>query len=138
MSWISELKDSVAGRASIVALIPDASADGVRIHPNKLPQRAVLPALVFQVISRPHNEYTHGGESGLRSPRVQWSCWARTYDDAHDLAETLTAELGGTTIQLASTRFAVAMISDEIDDVQAETGNQRVIVDMLLRQEESS
>lgn len=136
MSWITELKANVAGRAAIVAMIPDASADGVRIHPNRLPQRAELPALVYQVISRPHNEYAHDGESGLRSPRVQWSCWGKTYDDAHDLAETLTAELGGKTLELASTRFAVAMISDEIDDIQAETGNQRVIVDMLLRQEE--
>lgn len=136
MSWISELKDEVATRAPIVALISDSSPDGVKIHPNKLPQRADLPALVYQVISRPHNEYTHDGESGLRSPRVQWSAWGKTYDDAHDLAEALTSEFGGTTIELASTRFAVAMISDEIDDVQAETGNQRVIVDMLLRQEE--
>lgn len=137
MTWIVELKDYVAARPAIIAAIPDASPDGVRISPNKLPQRPVLPALVYQGISRPRNELTHDGDSGLRSPRVQWSAWGKTYDDARALAEVLANELHGVTIEVAGSRFALSTVVDEIDDHDKESGLSRVIVDTLLRQEES-
>jgi hypothetical protein len=138
-TWIVELKDYVAARPSIIAQIGDATdgPDEVRLWPGKLRQRPTLPAATFQMISRPRNEMTHDGVSGLRSPRVQWSCWGKTYDDAHDLAEAVASELDGVTIVLAGSRIACSSVVDELDDYEKETGLSRVIVDTLLRQEEN-
>lgn len=130
MSWIVELVTHVEALPAVSAIIND------RMWPNKLRQSPTLPAIVYQAISRPRNELTHEGDSGLRSPRVQWSCWGKSYDDAHDLAEALSTELHGVTIELAGSRFACSSVVDEIDDHDQESGLSRVIVDTLLRQEE--
>lgn len=128
--WMADLRNDAVGRAPIAALIGD------RCWPNRLQQRAEVPALVYQVISRPF-QYTHDGDSGLRSPRVQWSSWAKTYDAAWELAEVLASEYSGVSLVLADHEYACAMIVDELDDQDQETGMTRVIVDMLLRQKES-
>lgn len=130
MSWIVELVNHVEALPAVAAKIDN------RMWPLKLRQSPTLPACVYQVVSRPFNELTHEGDSGLRSPRVQWSCWGKSYDDARDLAEVLVTELHGVTIELASSRFACSSVVDEIDDHDQESGISRVIVDTLLRQEE--
>ncbi len=134
--WVDELRSDVVAQASIEALI--GAEPNARCWPNRLRQRAEVPALVYQVISRPFNEYTHDGDSGLRSPRVQWSSWSKTYDDAWQLAQALTALYSGVTLVLADHEYACVMIVDERDDQDQETGLSRVIVDMLLRQKESA
>lgn len=134
--WLTELRDDVASRGPIAARI--GAAPNGRLYPKRLRQGEDIGtgAMTFQVISRPFNEYSHDGDSGLRSPRVQWSSWGKTSDDAWTLAEALTAEYSGVTLALATAEFSCATIVGELEDWDAETGLSRVIVDMLLRQKE--
>lgn len=59
-----------------------------RIFPLRMPQKKPLPAVVYQQIGLdPVNSLA--GDSGLDQVRMQLSCWARTYEQAVDLAQVV-------------------------------------------------
>ena len=68
---------------------------GNRIYPQKLPQDAQLPAVVYMMVSSLH-VIAHGARgSGLATPRFQFSCLASTYPGAKLLAEQVRLALQG-------------------------------------------
>jgi len=68
-----------------------AALVGSRIHPQVLPQKVDYPAVTyFRVGGR--EEYTQSGTVRVR-PRVQLSCWARTYQEAKAVAGQVKAAL---------------------------------------------
>lgn len=50
---------------------------GTRFHPDALPQTIVLPAIRFQVISRPRS-YTFCQVAPLQHVRVQFDCYVKS------------------------------------------------------------
>lgn len=67
---------------------------GKRIHANVAPQQGKLPCIVYQQIHGPR-VYSHEGDSQLLYPRYQFSCWAKTYKEAKQVAEALASLLSG-------------------------------------------
>ena len=58
------------------------------------PQDVALPYLVYQFISRV-TEYSQGGATGMKRPRVQIRSVAATYDGAKTLAAAVESVLSG-------------------------------------------
>ncbi len=70
-----------------------AALIGDRIYPVKLPQNPTYPAITyFQVSGSPI--YTKQGRHGTR-PRVQISCWAKSYTTVKQLAAAVVAAMDG-------------------------------------------
>lgn len=68
---------------------PLAAEVGRRIAPGYIPQADQLPAIAYSRV-----ETTRGrnqrGRNHLDRIRIQWDCWARTYDKAAFVARLLT------------------------------------------------
>lgn len=67
-----------------------------RIFPNAIPQKEIMPAIVYQQISG-RLDYANDGATGLSSPRVQLVCWDDTYAGAKTLAKAVESALSGYT-----------------------------------------
>lgn len=66
-----------------------------RIYPSTLPQKEpTLPAVVLNLVTET-TDYHMQGPSGLVQARYQVDCWARTPDDAVDLAALVKDRLSG-------------------------------------------
>lgn len=111
----------------VVILSADESVSslaGSRIYPLRIPQRAVLPAVVYQKIGvTPINSLD--GDSGLDIVRLQVSCWAQTYAQAADLASAVRQALTNAPTLKCLTEF-------EIDGEDQETKSFRIITDFTI------
>lgn len=67
-----------------------------RAYPNVIPQDASLPALAYQVISRPGG-MAHDGPIGIAWPRFQITAQANDFDDVVDLINKVRVALDGFT-----------------------------------------
>lgn len=68
-----------------------------RIYPVLLPQTPTLPAVTYQLISD-RRDYTHDGDSGLRTASFQFSCWGdgtNGFRNARDAAQQVVNALSG-------------------------------------------
>lgn len=62
---------------------------GLRVYPYHLPQTPTVPALTYQIVSRVATE----SNTQIFETRVQFDCWATTYDAAHALANLVQKSL---------------------------------------------
>lgn len=62
---------------------------GLRVYPYHLPQSPTLPAVTYQIVSRVATE----SNTQIFETRVQFDCWAATYDGAHELANLVQKSL---------------------------------------------
>ena len=69
---------------------------GTRAYPNVIPQDVDLPALAYQVISRPGG-MAHDGATGIAWPRFQITAQADTYTEVVDLINKVRIALDGYT-----------------------------------------
>lgn len=111
--------------ADIVATLAADSAIhnavGDRVYPLFRPQGDPLPAIVYQRISTaPVNSLS--GFSGLDQVRIQFGCYANTVADAKSLAADMRSALD------AEESLKGTCVS-EIDEIDADTRNFRVIVE---------
>jgi hypothetical protein len=88
------LRERLLGDSTINTLV-----GGVRIYPGIVPQginqaAASQPALVQNLITE-QTDYHMAGASGLVSMRVQIDAWAKTPDEAVDLANRAKDRLSG-------------------------------------------
>ncbi len=84
---VFDVKQHLENSPEVTALIGD------RIYPVKLPQNPTYPAITyFQVSGSPI--YTKQGRHGTR-PRVQISCWAKSYTQVKQLAEKVKLAMDG-------------------------------------------
>ena len=67
-----------------------------RAYPNVIPQDAALPALAYQVISRPGG-MAHDGPTGIAWPRFQITAQADTFSEIVDLTNKVRVALDGFT-----------------------------------------
>jgi len=68
-----------------------AALIGLRLYPVAIPQEAELPAIAYHRVSNPVGRNQAGGK--LFSPRYQFDCRGKTYDDALALEDALVADL---------------------------------------------
>ena len=57
---------------------------GTRIYPMSAPDTSLTPLILYQRITE-----THDSDTGLSQTRIQTDCYADTYDDVSELAETV-------------------------------------------------
>jgi hypothetical protein len=76
--------------AGIAAVVVD------RIYPNTIPQDKALPALAYQVISRP-GAMAHDGPPGIAWPRFQITAQANDYDEVVALINLVRVAFDGFT-----------------------------------------
>lgn len=116
----NDLRTLVLSDAAVADLV------GERLHPLVMPQAPTLPAITYQVISSRHAQ-SHSGVSGYGISRVQFSCYARAYDQVRSLAlallRALAAYRGNQTYSsppiALETKFAILLI-DERDSYEEE------------------
>ncbi len=78
----------VTGDTAIQAII------STRMYPRRLPDKSVLPALTYSVVSG-QRDGAHDGDSGLPRVRIQINCHANDYLNAKKLAKAVTNKLSG-------------------------------------------
>ena len=67
---------------------------GLRIFPIRIPQNSFLPAIAYQTFFSEHI-IDLKGESDLAIPRIQFSCFARTYKESKVLSLKVLAKMQG-------------------------------------------
>lgn len=97
-----------------------------RVRPKKLVESDPFPQIVYHLVSSPR-QYTHGGDSGLRSPRYQFDCWAKDPDTAEAVAEAVVEALSGRSFG----GVTFSLVIDEREDLEESTGLFRRMVDAM-------
>lgn len=119
--------------AGLCAFLESAGTPaGERIYPMRLPQRAVLPAIVYQEVS-PGIEYTQSGESGVKEPRYQLDCWAANEFAAKMLALSVRMAISNYNGAMGNEQVFAAYIDGTRDDPDPDTGRCRVILDVVIQ-----
>lgn len=97
---------------------------GSRIYPMRLPPKATLPAIVYQQISNSAIN-SIDGDSGLDNIRMQFTCWARTYEAAISLSVALRRVI-------TSSPTLKAITAMELDVEDPDTRNYGSIIDFYM------
>ncbi len=78
-------------RAHLLGDAPIAALVAARIYPSRLPQKVVVPAVTYGMVTEDRSSTRHlRGPAGLARPRYQLDCYAATFDGAralHDLCQ---------------------------------------------------
>jgi hypothetical protein len=120
--------------AGIYAFMSTTLSVGTEVYPSRLAQGATLPALVYQLIPADGPIYTHEGDTGTDVARVQFDCWADTYEAAVALHEELRAAVSGFTGSWGSVHIDHCLLdSPGQDDDDEKTGTFRRIVDAVIQ-----
>jgi hypothetical protein len=114
---------------------------GDRVYPLTLPQGAVLPAVVYQLVGGEGPLHSHAdahdgtgpaGSSYQRS-RVQLGCWADSARGAELLAAEVERAVDGFTGTWGAVPIASALVDTSLDDYRPDVGRYRRIVDVLVQ-----
>lgn len=104
--------------AGLVSLI------GARVYPDRIPQGATLPCLVYQRIdtARDLSHDTSGIGSDLAHPRFQFNAWATTKSSAKAINEQVRSALNGKRGTIATgVSINAALVADERYRYETET-----------------
>jgi hypothetical protein len=103
---------------------------GNRCYPVKLPERAEFPAITyFEVSGRENN--THDGYDKTSVNRWQVSCWAKTYKEAKELADSVKQQLrafSGSLIHVVRK----SILENEMDLYESDTGIYHIPVEFIF------
>ena len=113
---------------------------GDRVYPLTLPQGAVLPAVVYQLVGGEGPLHSHGdahdgdgaGASFQRS-RVQLGCWADSAREAEVLGLEVESAVDGFTGPWGDVWIASALVDISLDDWRPEVGKYRRVIDVLVQ-----
>lgn len=104
---------------------------GTRVHPGKLPDAPVLPAVVYQWVST-LREVAYDGPIKPVSSRLQLDAWATRYSEARALAGEISTALLGYSGMMGATFIAVPRQDAEMDIFDDETGYYRVMSEFII------
>lgn len=137
MSVIEEaIKSLLVNDAGVNAII------GGRVHPQKLPQQPVLPAISFQRITTDRVR-SHDGPSGLAAPTFQFNCWASDtesksgYQQAKDLVNALRLLIDGFRGVSQGVNIRAVFVEDDRDDQDEDRVFERIMLDAVIWHEEA-
>lgn len=128
---------SLAGTAehAVVALLEaDSTVAGLvgeRIWPNRIEQFEAMPAITYLRVSTPRTK-SHGGPSGLASPRIQVNCWGSDATTARQVAEAVRRKVDGWSGVAGGVRVDGIFVDGDRDDLDTERGIQRIILDLRV------
>jgi hypothetical protein len=111
-----------------------AAIIATRIYPNVIPQDADLPALAYQVISRP-GLMAHDGPPGYAWPRFQFTAQADDYDQVVDLMNKLRVAFDGFKGLMGGVggvQVEGAFVKDVRDDHQFSTSRETRRLDVII------
>lgn len=115
--------------AAIYDILSKASAVtaicGKRIYPIALPQGKSVPAVLFQQISS-QDVVSTSGHDGLRTDRVQVTCWDDDPDGARTLAEAVRTALLAATGSHGGSTIRYCSIEDEGDAFDLSKDNEQL------------
>ena len=117
---------------------------GDRVYPRRLPQDAVLPAVTYQIIPAVGplkvQDDAHGGSTVATYMRVrmQFDCWAATYDDMEDLAQELRQNLHAFSGTWGTLPIASVHTDLDFDSYDEEVDNYRRIIDCMVQFNEAA
>lgn len=139
MTIESGLRALLIADAGVKALVAD------RVYPMPAPQNGQYPFLTWQRISG-QRVFSMGGPSGLAEPRFQIDVWSANrenrpdgggpYAEARSIADAVRRALDGFNGTLDGIR-ASAILLDERDLFENESGTTRVSMDFRIWHEES-
>ncbi|GAB7016181.1 DUF3168 domain-containing protein [Methanogenium cariaci] len=118
-------------RSVLVANETVAGLVGTRIYRMHLPQDPTLPAITFQMISRPEDAVT-----AVASPRVQYTCYAESSTGAAALAKAVRKALHQYYGVHGDIRISRCFFSGQHDDYDEVTGTYIVPVDFRVYYQE--
>jgi hypothetical protein len=113
---------------------------GDRVYPLTLPQGAVLPAVVYQLVGGEGPLHSHsdaqGGDSThhptYQRSRVQLGCWADSARAAEVLAAEVERAVDGFSGTWGAVPVALALVELALDDYRPDVGRYRRIVDVVV------
>lgn len=124
-------------QAILTALFANASVKGVvadRIYYVQAPQGVTAPYVVFFKVSGPR-VHSHDGASGLAHPRFQFSCFAKTYAAAKQIAGYIQTVLQGYSGTLGGTGGVTVrgcFYENETDLYEPDTGLFHIALDFYI------
>lgn len=135
MSIEEVLFEYLSTSASLTALL--GAGSDARIYPKRLPQQPVLPALVFQVVSKvPAYTHEQAGDPPVASAfvrsRFQFDLWAADYEGLLPLRDALFAGISGFRGMMGAMKIESVFVLNEVDGFEADTGSARKIVDAVV------
>ena len=120
--------------AGIYSKLSAGLSVGTRVYPSRLHQGATLPAVVYQLIPSEGPIYTNDGDTLTDRARVQFDCWADTYEGAVALHDELRALISGDSGAWGSVTVDHCFLdSPGQDDDDEKTGTFRRITDALIQ-----
>ncbi len=126
MAIEKDLIDYILSQDAITSLISD------RIYPMKLIENTDFPAINYLRISQ-ERDRSHSGNS-MKRPTIQFSCWAKSYPDVKELAETLIEKLDNFSGYLDSGKVTIFHRNDR-DLYEPDTGLHHVPVEFEIYEE---
>ena len=114
---------------------------GDRVYPLTLPQGAVLPAVVYQLVGGEGPLHSHGdahdgtgpAASSYQRSRVQLGCWADSAREAEVLAAEVERAVDGFTGSWGDLPIASVLVDVSLDDHRPDVGRYRRIVDLVVQ-----
>jgi hypothetical protein len=111
---------------------------GDRVYPLTLPQGAVLPAVVYQLVGgegplHSHGDAHDGAGASFQRSRVQLACWAESARAAEQLATEVVAAVDGFTGTWGAVPIASALVDTALDDWRPDVGRYRRLLDVLVQ-----
>lgn len=68
--------------------------NNARIYPMRMPEKPVLPAVVYRVFDN-ERVRSHDGPSGMASPQYEFTIWGQTRESARAAAEVVRRAIDG-------------------------------------------
>jgi hypothetical protein len=108
-------------------LVSVLTGAGLTVYPLSVPTGGSYPNVVYQTISN-RQIRSHAGVE-MERPRMQISCWAKTY-----AACVTTAQAVKNALDLNQADFNLATKENEIDIKEVESGLYRTVLDYFIWQ----
>lgn len=136
------IEGAILARLKAVTAITDivGSGSSARIYAPHLPQRVVLEAIAFRLISAPR-VHAFGSDPGLVESRWQVDAWGKTYEEARDLGDAIRGNGAGNAFSrfkgtLDSTVVQDVLLDNEIPTFEDASGSFRNMQDYMIWYEE--
>jgi len=114
---------------------------GKRLYPERLPEKATLPAVTYVMVTSPKVTTRDAGPASLALSLYQFTCYATTYAGARALAKQVRLALDGYSGMMggaSGVRVDGAYAADERDGYSESLEMYQVEVDVMLQHAEET
>lgn len=115
-------------RAFLVAAVPAVSG---RIHPDRLPDPAVFPAIVY-LRAATTRDAAYDGIPEFVESRMQIDVWSRTASERRTIADTVRRALLGYHGTMGTTAVAIPRQPSDFDEYETDTKLYRAILEFVI------